>query len=1055
MISKTKIKTKLIATMVAIFMLFSNIGVAVTSIFRLKNGKDVLEAYSNSVALNNSNFENPSIGSKTTLPASPSSWTSIDKSGDVTSGVITLDRSIYDKYDEVLKNNCKLEQAPKYEQEYMLDSQVLMINAGKSNASSGYKSSAISMNKSSYYVISFRAYTEQNATASAKLSSSDAFKDDLAQDANTIKITTNASWKTYKLYVKTNSLTSLTANLELWLGSQNGSQSMGAVFFDNVTVTCYDNSTFTKMFKLEDLEQCKYINLDKQEINDFVKNADFENDFGEDNWKLIKSSNLKSTNETVNGKINLNNYNKTDIKIDDDIKNTNQYNNTSALLINNLKSGYVGYESDYFTINEKSLYKLSFLAKTGNLDGSATVKLVERNPYTNEFLSDGVTKNPYYYKNSSYEAQTFTISSISTSGYSNEATNNWKEYSFYIKGNSLINTEVNLELWLGTSETSAKGYVLFDHFTLTKLTSEEYSSNLSNGTEANLNKSTTATDFANGTFNLFDVESVDSTYPYKPESWTLTTESTKASVVNGIVNTYNNNTSLGIPTIPAINESYPNNNVLMIGNLTKNSQKYTSSSLSLTANSYAKITVAVLTTELNNATASIRLVNGTSVIGEVANINTNGSWQTYTILIRTSYSTPSVSLELGLGQNGQGTGYAFFDNVIYTSNLSESAWAEDTQSKKIDLTTCDWDNIESKSTQINGVYSPFDWTAKNSGSTDTGSVTAGVINSAKYGTVDGFNESRLDGPNKIGGTSNNVLMIKATDDVYYSYSSNIQTEFSSGNYYQIDVGVKTVALAQDENNIVYKDKSKKTAYPFGAGIKLDNIDAEFSGINTNGEWKTYTIYINCTASNNSTITLSLGNKNALTKGVVYFSTLSIKNIDEDTYSTGVSKLENNADIDNILAIGNTDVKNDDNNSTDSDTSFNWLLIPSLITGLAILVAIICMIYRHIVKKAPKKPKFNKPYSKENMKKLADSHADELHMIAKQKIELTKKQNNKAVELNNARRAKSDSVAKLEAEYLEIGKKLENLEKQKTEANQKYKQKVAELKEQKKVETSKR
>lgn len=1048
--SKTKNKTKFLAVTMASFMAVSNLGLAINGLTKSKLVKETLEAYSADLSISNDDFTSPTISSSTNLPRTPSNWTQIEKPENVTAGIITLNTEIATS--DKISNSYKLSKLPR-EYTGMDDKQILMINAGTNQATAGYKSSSLSLSSGSNYVIKFRAYSEVGSFGSARISGNS----ELEKSTNILTINTNGMWVEHKIYVKTNNLSSVTANLELWLGVTGQNQSAGAVFFDDISAASYDYTTFTSMLNndIATKAEFKYVNLERENVSDFIENSSFESELGNSNWILAENNSLHAANQTINGRFNVENFSTDDTKINADIQNTNVYGNKYALVINNLESGYVGYKSSYFTVKSKKLYKLSFLVKTGTLENGATVKLVERNPYTNQKLSDGITDNPYYYNNSSYESQTFTINNISTSSYSNSYTNNWQEYSFYIKGSSLIDTEMNLELWLGTESASEKGYVLFDEFTMQEITSNEYTSNSSNGTIANLNQGTTETDFKNGAFNLFEIENVEDSYPYTPSNWTLTSSKSNGTK-NGIINTAANNLALGLPTISAINPSYSNNNVLMIGNLSNNNQKYTSTNVSVTANSYAKITLKVLTTELNVAKAGIRVVDSDTVIGEILNIDTESEWKTYTIFVKTGFEEKSIKLELSLGENAEGTGYAFFDNVLYTSSLTADDYSNLEADKKIDLSKNDWSNIPQKSTSTQGVYTPYDWSASYSDSTDIGSVTAGVIDTTKYGTNEGYNESNFDAPEHPEGEGSKVLMIKSTSDTYYTYKSILKSSLENGSYYKISVNIKTDRLSQNDENIQYKDSKKSVAYPYGATINVDGIDATFAGINTNGEWKTYTMYINSTTESEIALELSLGNKNALTSGVVYFSSTSIEKITEDDYADGIKILESDSSIDNVLAIGNTDIKSEDEESDDSSSnngeiSFNWLLVPSIITGLAILVAVVGVIWRNYRKKAPKKPKIQKPYSKENFKKLAEQHKIELGQIKEQKSKLVAKQNSIAIDLNKAKEQNSENVQKLEKEYAEINKKLNQIEVKKQESNKKYKQKVSELKTMKKAE----
>ena len=162
-------------------------------------------------------------------------------------------------------------------------------------------------------------------------------------------------------------------------------------------------------------------------------------------------------------------------------------------------------------------------------------------------------------------------------------------------------------------------------------------------------------------------------------------------------------------------------------------------------------------------------------------------------------------------------------------------------------------------------------------------------------------------------------------------------------------------------NKIFKDSKNKQAYPYGASINVDGIDACFSGIDTNGVWKTYTIYIKSTSSNNVNIELSLGSENALTKGTAYYSSIEVKKIEQDDYLKGIKVLETE-NVDNVLAIGNTDKQEETNNPSNDNNSiqFDWLLVPSLVFGIVILFAVCAVIVRNIKRKSHKKIKVHLP-----------------------------------------------------------------------------------------------
>jgi len=81
-------------------------------------------------------------------------------------------------------------------------------------------------------------------------------------------------------------------------------------------------------------------------------------------------------------------------------------------------------------------------------------------------------------------------------------------------------------------------------------------------------------------------------------------------------------------------------------------------------------------------------------------------------------------------------------------------------------------------------------------------------------------------------------------------------------------------------------------------------------------------------------------------------------IDNADYIDILKKLEDDDTIDNIMTIGNTDIPADDDNnnngSSDNNVSFNWLVVPSLITAIAIILSVIAYILAWANKKRPEK-----------------------------------------------------------------------------------------------------
>lgn len=148
------------------------------------------------------------------------------------------------------------------------------------------------------------------------------------------------------------------------------------------------------------------------------------------------------------------------------------------------------------------------------------------------------------------------------------------------------------------------------------------------------------------------------------------------------------------------------------------------------------------------------------------------------------------------------------------------------------------------------------------------------------------------------GAVNNVLMIymptedKAQNDdddfgpTAYGYTSATFT-VDAGSYYKLTVDVLTYDIAgtDDDGNVP------------GARIYVSSAGyAEIAGIDTAGEWKTYTVYIEASATASSSLTVNLGlgkyssyYKDGLTTGYAFFDNVMLEKIDSDEVTSEEAK----------------------------------------------------------------------------------------------------------------------------------------------------------------------
>lgn len=198
-------------------------------------------------------------------------------------------------------------------------------------------------------------------------------------------------------------------------------------------------------------------------------------------------------------------------------------------------------------------------------------------------------------------------------------------------------------------------------------------------------------------------------------------------------------------------------------------------------------------------------------------------------------------------------------------------------------------------------------------------VTAGVIsldnalynaNKSKWNDNDNVIYNKLTAGGRFGDGDDikNTLMIympeestnadgnKINGPTAYGYTS---TSFSldKGSYYKLSVDVLT-------HNIGGENEGER-----GARIYVSsNTYAEFSGIDTNGEWKTYTVFVETSpaASTSLTLMLGLGKYNSyytkgLTSGYAFFDNVKLEKLATDDDKTPEDQFNDAKNLEKVAA----------------------------------------------------------------------------------------------------------------------------------------------------------
>jgi len=843
----------------------------------------------------------------------------------------------------------------------------LMINSHNGAGRLGYKSNSISLEANSFYSISVKLYThrttktdsteETDPTASIYLTglTTDEKYDEIVKFEN---INTLTSWEEYTFYIDTDA--SASVNLELWLGSKT-TNVQGAVFFNYVKIIRYSEDYYrenitTESNKLLDTDENNFniIELSKN-ATEPVANSSFETTTPMLWDKIAQSTTGSNGNDQRCEIVDINNFSyTTNNKTIKALGSNCSANNSHALFMYNKNNGYQALESTEFTIEQLGYYRVTFWAKSDcNTGSGATVYLVDKsesNPITNS---------------------TLTLATSYTAN-SNVYRNDWTKYSFYIYGDNLEDKQVSIQIWLGTKTAQTTGYVFIDDFRLEEIDYSTYSSNSSssNCTTMNFNNDTDNFVVSNSTFDKTQNANNEREFPLTPANWTAS-KSDNNTIFSGVINTdpthFENNISnySSGSLVPSRPTALPyttneNNNVLMMGSSSEsNSQTYSSNNLTLSANSYYKLSFYTFTDYRkidmeDNLGARVKVTASSRTLFDYYNIYYNDNeWHKFEIYFKTGPYEEVATLELKFDNL---TGYVFFDEIMLeTSN--ETTYASHYEQPGVNCFHIDlsYENFDNKTfNMFADIQIPNNWT----GSEQDGLTVneSGIIKA---------NDTRISEFSAPLSNNENVLYISSLHDVNYSFVGKVNYSFKVDTYYRVSVNVLTA-------NIIPENGSDDINY--GASIGLNKSqDIFFSGINTNGVWKTYTMYICLGEELVSPIQLSLGAKDEKTSGLALFDNLKVETIDKETFDEEIKTTDNDL---TACFINYTETTTPEAEKSTWTNNFDWLILPSLITAITIIIAVVGFYVRKI--SFNKKPKIKTKYDR---RKTLDKDIDRREKIA--------------------------------------------------------------------------
>ena len=1055
--SKSKIKNNLLKLCVAFlfpFTLFGGLSLT-TQMSNAVNAADYVESYQENVSITNSSFTQGSFASASN---SLSGWSAIESSSNATGMFVDVGTGI--TTDETGSNTT----FSRYRETYMLssnpgargnsDTRILMINSKTYSADKnvaaqkGYRSESITLEANSYYSFSVAVKTDTNGddNVNASIYISGLVDDEgNALDPIGYENILTKDWKDYHFFIATGD-TSQTITIDLYLGSANGGRSSGAVFFDEVRGVRYSENAFFEScydygYTGEDTYQdynsstcflTEGLLSSKALVDLSGYNLDFEESIASDSNTLGDDWSIVGRNvggHAIISKIkmqpadfaSLTGYSYTG----DDLS----YGNSQALILYTSSSdGYVGVQSRDIDIKAHSIYKITLKMKASQIDsGSFYLKIQENNNiytlYPN-LLSNDEDDSNYY---ATQSGQTSGI----TSNVENSFTNDYQTVEMYVKGHSLYDSSINLELWFGDSSTAAQGCVVIDNIEIEYADYEDFSS-ASNSLEL-LSFSSTPSDISNSYFNQTQFTH-DNSYPLTASDWTSEIEDENVNE-SGVIYLYDSDSYKtmysGKYDWAGIYPGNPNNtldydlpnNVYMMQNKNNSYQSLTSSSTTLSSNSYYKISFDYYNQNglsgLNDSEITVELIDSNGiVIFSQTGIPSLDRWNNMEIYVKTAETVSSdVNIKISLGEeNNKVGGYVYLDNFLVQSS-TEDAFAAARY-------TCDlsdyYFSITDNGPVSNVVTSSPAYNLTIDQIYDDTKTEADSDDCAIAGLVSGNDNPYIVFDPSLQVEDSNLLVIQTMYASSASLTSAYTLTLEADQYYMLTFDLATIFNLSAENA-----KTDEHDCKYGLTVTIEGFE-EVSQIVSSSELQNYKLYLQCTEATNPTIKFTLVSDCYDTLGTAIITHLDFTTITQNDYNnarlsplfeervftpsqTSSTETDDDADDDNT---GDTEDPDDGNNVNP------LLLISSIIMALALIAAIVGFALRKV-----KIKKIDKIKKETYDRKLSINHDAVLNEAQKQRdIEFEG--------LKNAKQQLLEEKEEIEKQHKEFVKesRLENKEK---------------------------
>lgn len=916
-------------------------------------------------------------------------WSLISKN----SGVKAMGIDINDKFSDYALSTYHLINNPGQKG---TDNKIMMINSAATSPNSdnfvgqprneGYKSNTIKLASNSFYQfqVSMKtaAFDEADPFGSIYISG---LEDEEAKQV-TLKLEqlSPSNWETYYFYIATGSEPQ-EISIDLWLGGQ-GMTSSGVVFFDEIRgIRLSENAYYES---IESNSQKKHtiasIPSSAKLVDTRELNFNFEDAITNPNG--LEKFEIAARNEKGHARIykhGAGNYAET-TGIEYDPGTDLTINNTQALAMW-ANDGYVSVKSKPFAIKSMGLYKITARVKTAKLEaGSLTMSVNE---------TDSIINNFSYLKDK-YTLGSSTSSAVTTDG-SDLFKNGYNEITFYVKGHDRYNSEVELTFNLGKSDELAKGGVSIDNITVETVANDDFK------TDGNILTLATATKaestIKNGSFNDFINNNAELTYPVSANGWTVNNSGSAWSKESGIINIYKpyfdaydfdwakNLANPGSSNLEKPGATDDVNNIYMMYNASADYQSISSEKFKLEKNSYNKLSFKY-TTRGEASSINVKLTDEFGVLLFEKKGLSAQEWTQFDMLINAGEMASNVTLTISLGdKEDKVSGYAFLDSVALDASTQDTF--DKSEGNKSDLSSFML-NLDPTGSITNEMTTSAAFSGK---------IEAGNAYDAKGGIIKGegndafyyIDKKGHSKPIDDGSLKTNVLAIGTINPSTYSLSSNFKISMEADKYYSLKFRALSVFADLPDKHVHYDKDGNEVEAKYGIKIGMSGMDL-IEELSFNDGWSEVEILFKSTSAQESNFTFALVSDCRETTGYAYITDIAWKESTAETYAAAKDddKFEKTLFLSQTTTTDTEKPDEEEPAPAPADNNIAWLLIPSLIMGAAVIIAVIGWILRKV--KFKKNDKLRKEEYDRNEQHL-DALATQAKLLQAEELKRTDEQ----------------------------------------------------------------